>query len=50
MLNALVYLCKEANKEVQYPWAKFFYEANIPFIVSKNKVFREAVKKIVDFL
>jgi hypothetical protein len=30
-------------------WAKFFYKANIPFIVSKNKAFKEAAKKIVDF-
>jgi hypothetical protein len=30
-------------------WTKFFYKANIPFIVSKNKAFREAVRKTGEF-
>jgi hypothetical protein len=30
-------------------WARFFYEANIPFVVSKNKAFKEAMKKTAEF-
>jgi hypothetical protein len=30
-------------------WARFFYEANIPFVVSKNKAFKEAVKRTTKF-
>jgi hypothetical protein len=29
--------------------AKFFYKVIIPFIISKNKGFREAVRRTVDF-
>jgi hypothetical protein len=44
-----MFLKKQKRWELNRIWAKFFYEANIPFIVSKNKAFKEAAKKIVDF-
>jgi hypothetical protein len=30
-------------------WPRFFYKANLSFIVSKNKAFKEVVKKIAKF-
>jgi hypothetical protein len=30
-------------------WTRFFYEANIPFVVSKNKTFKEAMRRIAEF-
>jgi hypothetical protein len=30
-------------------WARFFYEANISFVVSKNKAFKEVVKRTTEF-
>jgi hypothetical protein len=27
------------RQELDKAWARFFYEANIPFVVSKNKAF-----------
>ena len=35
--------------ELHKAWLRFFYEANIPFIVSKNKAFKEAVKRTIEF-
>jgi hypothetical protein len=41
---------QEAEKwELDKAWTRFFYEANIPFVVSKNKTFKEAVKRIAEF-
>jgi hypothetical protein len=37
------------RRELDKLWANFFYKANIPFIVLKNKSFREAMRKAVDF-
>jgi hypothetical protein len=37
------------RRELDKAWARFFYEANIPFVVSKNKAFKEAVKRIAKF-
>jgi hypothetical protein len=37
------------RRELDKAWARFFYEANIPFVVSKNKAFKEAVKRIAEF-
>jgi hypothetical protein len=32
---------QEAKKqELDKAWSRFFYEANIPFVVSKNKAFK----------
>jgi hypothetical protein len=41
---------QEAERwELDKAWARFFYEANIPFVVSKNKTFKEVVKRTVEF-
>lgn len=40
---------KQKRWELNRIWAKFLYEANKPFIVSKNKAFKEVAKKTVDF-
>jgi hypothetical protein len=41
---------QEAKKrELNRIWAKLFYEVNIPFIVSKNKAPKEAMRKTADF-
>ena len=41
---------QEAKKrELDKSWARFFYEANISFVVSKNKAFKEVVKRIAKF-
>jgi hypothetical protein len=41
---------QEAERwELNKAWARFFYEANIPFVVSKNKAFKEVVKRIAEF-
>jgi hypothetical protein len=37
------------RQELDKAWARFFYEANIPFVVSKNKAFKEVVKRIAEF-
>jgi hypothetical protein len=37
------------RRELDKAWARFFYEANIPFVVSKNKAFKEAVKRTTKF-
>jgi hypothetical protein len=37
------------RRELDKAWARFFYEANIPFIVSKNKAFKESVKRTSKF-
>jgi hypothetical protein len=41
---------QEAERwELDKAWARFFYEANIPFMVSKNKAFKEVVKRTTEF-
>ena len=30
-------------------WARFFYEANIPFSVARHPTFKEAVKRTSEF-
>jgi hypothetical protein len=37
------------RRELDKAWARFFYEANISFVVSKNKAFKEAVKRTAKF-
>jgi hypothetical protein len=37
------------RQELNKAWARFFYEANISFVVSKNKTFKEAVRKTAEF-
>jgi hypothetical protein len=37
------------RRELDKAWARFFYKANIPFVVSKNKTFKEAVKRTAKF-
>jgi hypothetical protein len=37
------------RRELDKAWARFFYEANISFVVSKNKAFKEAVKRTAEF-
>jgi hypothetical protein len=37
------------RRELDRVWVKLFYKANIPFVVSKNKAFREAMRKIAEF-
>jgi hypothetical protein len=37
------------RQELDKEWVWFFYEANIPFVVSKNKAFKEAVKRTAEF-
>jgi hypothetical protein len=37
------------RRELDKAWARFFYEANIPFVVSKNKAFKETVKRTAEF-
>ena len=37
------------RRELDKAWAWFFYEANIPFVVTKNKAFKEAVKRTAEF-
>jgi hypothetical protein len=36
------------RRELDKAWARFFYEANIPLVVSKNKAFKEAVKRTAE--
>ena len=40
---------KAERRELDKAWTRFFYEANISFVVSKNKAFKEVVKKIAEF-
>jgi hypothetical protein len=41
---------QEAERwELDKAWARLFYEANIPFVVSKNKAFKEVVRKTAKF-
>jgi hypothetical protein len=37
------------RRELDKAWARFFYEANISFVVSKNKAFKEVVKRTTEF-
>jgi hypothetical protein len=37
------------RRELDKVWARFFYEANISFVVLKNKAFKEAVKRTAEF-
>jgi hypothetical protein len=37
------------RRELDKAWTRFFYKANIPFVVSKNKAFREVVKRTAKF-
>ena len=36
-------------QELDKAWAKFFYDANVPFAIAKNAVFKEAVMKTTTF-
>jgi hypothetical protein len=37
------------RRELDKAWVRFFYEANIPFVVSKNKAFKEEVRMTTEF-
>ena len=37
------------RRELDRVWAKFFYEANVPFVVARNAAFKEAVMKTAAF-
>ena len=37
------------RQELEKAWVRFFYEANIPFVISKNKAFNETMKRIAEF-
>ena len=37
------------RRELDKVWAKFFYEANVPFVVAQNAAFKEAVMKTAAF-
>jgi hypothetical protein len=37
------------RRELDKIWAKFFYKAYIPFIVSKTKAFKEAMRRTANF-
>jgi hypothetical protein len=37
------------RRELDKAWARFFYEAKTPFVVSKNKAFKEVVKRPAEF-
>lgn len=37
------------RRELDKAWAKFFYEANVPFAVARNAAFKEAVMKTATF-
>ena len=37
------------RRELNKAWAKFFYDANMPFAVAKNAAFKEAVMKTAAF-
>ena len=37
------------RRELDKAWAKFFYDANVPFAVAKNAAFKEAVMKTAAF-
>ena len=37
------------RRELDKAWAKFFYDANVPFAVAKNAAFKKAVMKIAAF-
>jgi hypothetical protein len=37
------------RRELDKTWAKFFYEANVPFAVARNPAFKEAVMKTAAF-
>ena len=37
------------RRELDKLWAKFFYEANVPFAVARNAAFKEAVAKTASF-
>jgi hypothetical protein len=37
------------RRELDKAWVRFFYEANKPSVVSKNKAFKEAVKRTAEF-
>ena len=37
------------RRELDKAWAKFFYDANVPFAVAKNATFKEAVMKTAAF-
>lgn len=37
------------RRDLDILWAKFFYEANVPFAVARNPIFQEAVMKTASF-
>ena len=40
---------EEKRRELDKIWAKFFYEANIPFSIARNSTFKEAIRRTSDF-
>jgi hypothetical protein len=40
---------EEERRELDKVWARFFYKANISFLVSMNTAFKEVVMRIIEF-